>query len=92
MSEDERRTAAVYKFYDLCSQLKRYDSIRLHTHTELGGETLIEIDRYYGDRKGERILRVTQEDEVAAYEQAADQLKQILEQREKDRKAGQRGA
>lgn len=92
MSEDGRRAAAIHKFYDLYSELKKYDTLRMHSHTALGEDTVITIDRYYGAGKSERILRVSQEDEAVAYEQAADQLKNMLEQRKKDRKVGQRGA
>lgn len=88
MSEDERRTAAIYNFYDVYRELQKYDSLRMHLHTELGGETLIEIYRYQGEVKGSRILRVTQDDEVEAYEQAADEVKNMLEKIKKDRKAG----
>ena len=42
-------------------------------------DALIEIYRYQGEKKGERILKVTQEDEADAYEQAADQVKGLLE-------------
>lgn len=92
MTEDERRKEAIYNFYAAYEELKRYDALRMHSRTALGEDTVIEIYRYYGDSKGERILRVTQEDEVAAYEQAADQVKNMLEQIREDRKAGQRGA
>lgn len=88
MSEDERRTAAIYNFYDVYRELQKYDSLRMHLHTVLGGETLIEIYRYRGEIKEGRILRVTQDDEVEAYEKAADEVKNMLEQIKKDRKAG----
>lgn len=67
----------------------------------------IEIHRYYGERKGERILRVTHEEvegaevsaEVAAYEQATDQLlsmiktrRESLEENERRRQEARRWA
>ena len=92
MAEDKRRTEAIDSFYEAYRELQQYDSVRMHSRTGLWEDTLIEITRYYGERKGERILRVTQEDEAAAYEQAADQVKKMLEQIKQDRKVGQRGA
>lgn len=60
----------------------------------------IEIHRYYGERKGERVLRVTQEEaegaevsaEVAAYEQAADQLENMIKSRRESLEARQQAA
>ena len=67
---------------------------------EMSGDTLIEIHRYYGERKGERALRVTQEEaegaevsaEVAAYEQAADQLENMIKSRREGLEARQQAA
>ena len=92
MTEDARRAAAIQKFYEVYRELQKYDSLRLRTRMELGGEALIEITRYSGENPGDRILRITQEDEAIAYEQATDQLINMLDRRRKDRKAGQRGA
>ncbi len=88
MSEDERRTAAIHNFYKEYRELQKYVNLRMHSHTELGGETLIEIYRYRGEVKGDRVLKVTQDEEAAAYEQATDQVRNMLEQLKKDRKAG----
>lgn len=81
MADDERRTAALHNFYTLYRELQQYDNLRLHTHSSIyeKNDTLIEIYRYQGEKKGERILKVTQEDEADAYEQAADQVKGLLE-------------
>lgn len=81
MTEDERRTAALHSFYEAYRELQQYDNLRLHTHSSIyeKDDTLIEIYRYQGEKKGERILKVTQEDEADAYEQAADQVKGLLE-------------
>lgn len=92
MNEEKRRTAAIHNFYKVYRELKQYESLRLHTRTELGGELLIEITRYSGGRSSDRILRVSQKDEAEAYEQATEQLEDMLEQIKKDGKAGQRGA
>ena len=82
MADDERRTAALHNFYTLYRELQQYDSLRLHTHSSIyeKDDALIEIYRYQGEKKGERILKVTHEDEADAYEQAADQVKGLLEQ------------
>lgn len=82
MTEDERRTAALHSFYEAYRELQQYDNLRLHTHNSIyeKDDALIEIYRYQGEKKGERILKVTQEDEADAYEQAADQVKGLLEQ------------
>ena len=81
MTEDERRTAALHSFYEAYRELQQYDNLRLHTHSSIyeKGDALIEIYRYQGEKKGERILKVTQEEEADAYEQAADQVKCLLE-------------
>lgn len=81
MTEDERRTAALHNFYTLYRELQQYDNLRPHTHSSIyeKDDALIEIYRYQGEKKGERILKVTQEDEADAYEQAADQVKDLLE-------------
>lgn len=82
MTEDERRTAALHSFYEAYRELQQYDNLRLHTHSSIyeKDDALIKIYRYQGEKKGERILKVTQEDEADAYEQAADQVKGLLEQ------------
>lgn len=82
MTEDERRKIALNNFYETYRELQRYDNLRLHTHASVypKDDALIEIYRYQGDRKGERVLKVTQEDEVDAYEQAADQVRSMLQQ------------
>lgn len=81
MTEDERRTAALHSFYEAYRELQQYDNLRLHTYSSIyeKDDALIEIYRYQGEKKGERILKVTQEDEADAYEQAADQVKGLLE-------------
>lgn len=91
MTADERRSKAIEAYYKAYREYKKLDTVREHMRVEMSGDTLIEIHRYYGDRKGERILRVTQEEaegaetsaEVAAYEQATDQLLSMIEGRRK---------
>lgn len=81
MIEEDRRTTAMRSFYTLYRELQKYDNLRLHTNSSIyeKDDALIEIYRYQGEKKGERILKVTQEDEADAYEQAADQVKGLLE-------------
>lgn len=89
MTADERRRKAIYAYYDTYREYKQLDNVREHIRVEMSGDTLIEIHRFYGERKGERILRVTQEEgeyedvsaEVRAYEQATDQLKTMIQSR-----------
>lgn len=98
VTADERRQKAIYKFFDTYREYKQLDNVRCHTCTEISGETLIEIHRYYGERKGELILRVTQEGdegaevsaEVTAYEQAAGQLEALIEIRRKNQETRRR--
>lgn len=78
MTEGERRNAALDKFYKVYRELQKYDNLRLHTRESVYEDTLIEIYRYNGDKRGERVLRVTQEDTAAAYEQAAEQAENML--------------
>ena len=80
MTEDERRTAAINRFYALYRALQKYDNLRLHTHSSIYDDTLIEAYRYHGEKKGERVLKVTQENDADAYEQAADQVRSMLQQ------------
>lgn len=80
MTEDERRTAAIHKFYKVYRELQKYDNLRLHTHESIYDDTLIEAYRYHGEKKGEKVLRVTQENSADAYERAADQVENMLEQ------------
>lgn len=87
MTEDERRTAAIHKFYKAYRELQKYDNLRLHTHESIYDDTLIEAYRYHGEKKGECVLRVTRENDADAYEQAADQVKSLLE-RAKMKKKG----
>lgn len=83
MTEDERRTAALHSFYEAYRELQQYDNLRLHTHSSIyeKDDALIEIYRYQGEKKGERILilKATKEDEADAYEQAADKVEDLLE-------------
>lgn len=89
MTADERRRKAIKEYYSRYREYQKLDNVREHMRVEMSGDTLIEIHRYYGDRKGERVLRVTQEEvegaevtaEVAAYEQAADQLVSMIQSR-----------
>lgn len=75
MTADERRRKAINEYYSKYREYQKLDNVREHMRVEISGDTLIEIHRYYGDRKGERVLRVTQEEvegaevtaEVAAY-------------------------
>lgn len=79
---EDRRREAVKGYYRAYREYRELDNVREHMCVGMSGDTLIEIHRYYGDRKGECILRVTQKEEdgaevpaeVAAYEQAAGQL------------------
>lgn len=99
MTADERRLKALKEYYSRYREYQKLDNVRGHTRVKTSGDTLIEIHRYYGDQKGECVLRVTQEEtegaevtaEVAAYELAADQLigmikgrKEIKEREKKD--------
>lgn len=107
MTADGRRSKAIAAYYEAYREYKKLDTVREHTRVEMSGDALIEIRRYYGDRKGEHILRVTQEEaegaevsaEVAAYEQAADQLlymikarRESLEEYERRRREARRWA
>lgn len=92
MTEDERRTAAIHKFYKVYRELQKYDNLRLHTHESIYDDTLIEAYRYHGEKKGERVLRVTQEKTTDAYIQATDQVKNMLEQAKQNRAAERRRA
>ncbi len=107
MTADERRSKAIAAYYEAYREYKKLDTVREHMRVEMSGDALIEIHRYYGDRKGERILRVTHEEvegaevstEVAAYEQATDQLlymiktrRESLEENERRRQEARRWA
>ena len=107
MTADERRSKAIAAYYEENKKYKKLDNVREHMRVEMSGDALIEIHRYYGDRKGERILRVTHEEvegaevstEVAAYEQATDQLlymiktrRESLEENERRRQEARRWA
>lgn len=78
MNKDQRRAAAIRNYYRVFNGLRRSGKLRDHTRTELNGNTIIEVYRDYVDGKSERIFKITQEDEVLAYEQATDQLRHIL--------------
>lgn len=73
------RITIIHNFFEAYSELKKYKSVRLHTHTEKG-ETLIEIDRYNGNTKVERILKVSQQDEIEAWQQATENIENMLQQ------------
>ena len=81
MTEEDRRTAAMRCFYALYRELQKYDNLRLHTHSSIyeKDDVLIKVYRYQGEKKGKCVLKVTQEDETDAYEQAADQVRSLLE-------------
>lgn len=100
MTADERRRKAINEYYSKYREYQKLDNVREHMRVEMSGDTLIEIHRYYGDRKGERVLRVTQEEvegaevtaEVAAYERAADQLVSMIQSRRESLEEEQRAA
>lgn len=91
MTADERRSKAIEAYYKAYREYQKLDTVREHMRVEMSGDALIEIHRYYGDRKGGRILRVTMEEEdgaevsaeVEAYERAANQLLSMIESRRK---------
>ena len=99
MTADERRRKAIEGYYKAYREYKKLDTVREHMRVEMSGDTLIEIHRYYGERKGEHVLRVTQEEaegaevsaEVAAYERAADQLENMIKSRRESLEARQPG-
>lgn len=86
MTADECRRKAIYNYYDTYREYKQLDNVREHMCIEMSGDVLIEIHRYYGERKGECILRVRREEsedaevsaEVVAYEQATRQLEALI--------------
>lgn len=90
MTEQERRTAAIHKFYKVYRELQKYDTLRLHTHESIYEDALIEVYRYHGENKEARVLKVTQKNTADAYEQAAEQVENILEQI-KQRATAERG-
>lgn len=74
-----RRKAAIHNFFKAYRELKKYKDLRLHTRTAKG-ETMIEIGRYSGNVRRERILKVSQDNETEAYEQATDNINNMLKQ------------
>lgn len=76
MTEDERKTAAIYKFYDVYRELQKYEKLHLHTKESLYTDALIEVHRY----TGEKVLRVSRENTAEAYEQATYQVEHMLQQ------------
>ena len=89
MTADERRRKAIEGYYKAYREYKKLDTVREHMRVEMSGDTLIEIHRYYGERKGERVLRVTQEE---AEEQAADQLENMIKSRRESLEARRQAA
>ena len=96
MTADERRRKAIEGYYKAYREYKKLDTVREHMRVEMSGDTLIEIHRYYGERKGEHVLRVTQEEaegaEVSAEVQAADQLENMIKSRRESLEARQQAA
>lgn len=86
---EERRRKAINEYYKAYKAYKELDTVLAHTRVEMSGDTHIEIYRYQGPGKGERILRVAQKEEenaevpaeVLAYERAAEQLKHLIKSR-----------
>lgn len=74
-----KRKEAIHNFFKAYKELKKYKDLRLHTRTA-NGETLIEIDRYSGNTKVEKVLRILQDNEAEAWEQAADNVNNMLQQ------------
>ena len=88
MGEDERRKKAIHSFFKAYRELQKCESVRLRAKTKLGGETLIEITKYCGCDKGIQILRIHQDNEAIAYEQATRQLERLAVETKANRKAG----
>lgn len=78
MSDDARRREAIDKFYKAYRELQQYDNLRMHSRSVLDGETLIEIWRQSGTSQGERILKVSLDDEVDAYIHATELIGYML--------------
>ena len=89
MTADEKRTAAIHDFYKVYRELQKYDNLRLHTRESIYDEALIEVYRYHGEKKDERVIRITQEDAATTYIQATDQVRSLLQQA-KERRAAER--
>lgn len=84
MTAEERRRKAIKEYCKAYREYQQMDNVREYICVKVR-DTLIEIHRYYGERKGECVLRVTQEEEgaevsaeVIAYERAADQLLSMI--------------
>ncbi len=86
MTEDERRHTAIKAYFQAYEEYRQLDNVRHHLYADVYGNALIEIHRYYGERRGELVLRVKRKDEdlegvsaeTAAYEWAADSLQDMI--------------
>lgn len=89
---EDRYKQAIHEFYAAYEELKQYGTYRMHTHSSIypKDDALIEIFAYNGNEKQERVLKVTQEDEVEAYNQATDQLYSMLDALRKEAKERRR--
>lgn len=86
ISEDVRRHMAIEAYFEAYEEYKQLDNVQHHIYADVYGNAMIEIHRYYGERKGELVVRVKREDEdmdevsaeVSAYEWMANCLKDMI--------------
>lgn len=72
---DDERSEVIREFYQTYRPLQKKYNLRMHSHSSIYGDNLIEIWEHSTHGTGSRICMVREENEVACYKRAAEELK-----------------
>lgn len=86
MDKEKKYKEIVDSFYEVYTPLRRRYSLRLHSSFDVFGNNMIEIWKYNGEKKVNRILKVEGDTSEECYIRATDLLEQYGKEMERSEK------
>lgn len=65
----------IKEFYTVYRPLQKQYNLRMRSHASIYDDAFIEIYKYNGDVKSERICYIKEEEEIECYRKATEQLR-----------------
>lgn len=81
-SEEERREL-LREFYRIYRPLQKRYNLRMHSHFDIYGNNFIEIWKYEGEKRAASVCKAREDNEVACYKRAIEELKSYGKRGEK---------
>lgn len=72
---DEEYRKVINEFYTIYRTLQKQHNLRMRSHASIYDDAYIEIYKYNGDIRGERICYIKEEEEIECYRKATEQLR-----------------